>query len=401
VNRRQFFLGSTLALASTSMPLSLRQLAVASPIQKPGPATPPIDCSALKPINAHGSRVTGVYACSRPFRHAGPRIETELLGHKVIVHNYGHGGAGWSLSWGSSMQAVRLALAASAGRNTLGVIGCGPLGLTSALLAQQAGLSVCIYAKELPPDVPSMGATGLWSPTSRFCAAQYGPAWTTRWEEMANFSFSHYQKTLGLPGRPVEWINGYKLSDTPFSSEVKPTPIKDPGEPEYAEFTNAFLPSQVDMPPGSHPFPAPYARGWTSLMFNIAPYANLLMTDFLAAGGQIKIQEFTDSNELLTLPEETLINATGYGAKVLFNDHSIIPVRGQTIHLMPQPDVDYGLRAKDFFIMPRRDGLLMQNMDERGSFNNSNDRPDHMDAQATVAQVAAFVAGMQCQPLQV
>ena len=38
----------------------------------------------------------------RPYRTIGPRIEKEELGSKTLVHNYGHGGSGWSLSWGSA-----------------------------------------------------------------------------------------------------------------------------------------------------------------------------------------------------------------------------------------------------------------------------------------------------------
>ncbi len=37
----------------------------------------------------------------RPFRPSGPRLDVEQVGNKTIVHNYGHGGSGWSLSWGT------------------------------------------------------------------------------------------------------------------------------------------------------------------------------------------------------------------------------------------------------------------------------------------------------------
>ena len=43
----------------------------------------------------------------RPFRPSGFVVRSEKLGEKVIVHNYGHGGSGLSLSWGSSALAVR------------------------------------------------------------------------------------------------------------------------------------------------------------------------------------------------------------------------------------------------------------------------------------------------------
>src|SRR5690242_12684402 len=37
----------------------------------------------------------------RPHRPHGFVLRAEKLGDKLLVHNYGHGGAGWSLSWGT------------------------------------------------------------------------------------------------------------------------------------------------------------------------------------------------------------------------------------------------------------------------------------------------------------
>ena len=42
-----------------------------------------------------------------PFRAQGPRIEAEQIGDTLVVHNYGHGGSGWSLSWGSANLAMQ------------------------------------------------------------------------------------------------------------------------------------------------------------------------------------------------------------------------------------------------------------------------------------------------------
>ena len=44
----------------------------------------------------------------RPVRDLGPRIEKEDLGDKTIIHNYGHGGSGVILSWGTAQEAVNL-----------------------------------------------------------------------------------------------------------------------------------------------------------------------------------------------------------------------------------------------------------------------------------------------------
>ena len=59
----------------------------------------------------------------QPFRAAGPRIGVEQVGRRRVVHNYGHGGGGWSLSWGSAREAVALALAD--GVEDVAVIGAG------------------------------------------------------------------------------------------------------------------------------------------------------------------------------------------------------------------------------------------------------------------------------------
>uniref|UniRef100_UPI0013DD690F FAD-dependent oxidoreductase n=1 Tax=Serratia marcescens TaxID=615 RepID=UPI0013DD690F len=89
-----------------------------------------------------------------------------------------------SLSWGSAALAVRLAQAARETR--IAVIGCGAIGLTTALVAQRAGLRVRIYAKERPPEARSFNATGVWSPDSRICTAEHStPEFERRWEDMA------------------------------------------------------------------------------------------------------------------------------------------------------------------------------------------------------------------------
>ncbi|SFI26573.1 Glycine/D-amino acid oxidase [Paraburkholderia megapolitana] len=350
------------------------------------------DDVVLAPIRAQVDRITGIYVCTRPFRAAGPRIEMERVGHTAIVHNYGHGGSGWSLSWGSSARALHIAQ--TTGVRNLGVIGCGALGLTSALLAQRAGLTVRIYAKALPPDVYSMRASGLWTPDSRICDAQHADSFGATWEEMTRASFGMYQSLLGLPGRPIEWIDGYSLSDTPFSQPGE-TVSDEPAYGELYDRVRDLTPRSVTLAPGSYPFPQPHVRRYTTLMFNISTYARMLMADFLAAGGKIEVREFNEPHELLKLPERTLINATGYGAKALFADDSIVPVRGQTARLIPQPEVKYGLSTRHFSVVPRSDGVLVQVLGDTGNYNNSDVTPDRAASETAVRQVAELFEQMQ------
>ncbi|WP_445284581.1 FAD-dependent oxidoreductase [Streptomyces sp. DSM 118148] len=57
-------------------------------------------------------RITRAVGGLRPIREGGVRLEAEEIHGKTVVHNYGHGGAGVTLSWGAAHEAVGLAIAA-------------------------------------------------------------------------------------------------------------------------------------------------------------------------------------------------------------------------------------------------------------------------------------------------
>ena len=77
----------------------------------------------ILPVHARMDRLFDITVCLRPFRAQGPRIEAEQVGDTLVVHNYGHGGSGWSLSWGSGTLAVRKAMANNP--KEIAVVGCG------------------------------------------------------------------------------------------------------------------------------------------------------------------------------------------------------------------------------------------------------------------------------------
>src|SRR5438309_4303825 len=113
MNRREFLhgSGSMAGLGMLGLAGCARRLPLAS-----APALPVYDVvPPLIPIRAHEDRIFRITVCLRPFRAEGPRLDVERVGDKFVVHNYGHGGSGWSLSWGSSAIAVRKALEAGGG----------------------------------------------------------------------------------------------------------------------------------------------------------------------------------------------------------------------------------------------------------------------------------------------
>lgn len=344
----------------------------------------------LAPVRVHADRLFDITVCLRPFRAAGPRLDTEQIGDTLVVHNYGHGGSGWSLSWGSGTIAVQKAMANSP--REVAVIGCGALGLTAATLAQRAGAQVTIYAREQLSETRSSRATGSWTPDSRIAlTSAAGPGFAALWEQMARTSFKTYRRYLGLPGNPVEWTDRYSLSDvSPEAARAQRRKLDPLGFAEYRDSINDLTPRAQMMPAGSTPFPTAYVQRSESLMFNIADYGHTLMNDFMIAGGKFQRMEFHSPSDLTRLREKVVINCPGYGGRALWKDESITPVRGQIAWLIPQPEVNYGLNYKYVSVLSRRDGIVVQ-ANEGGDmkgYKDENETPDRTEADRAVGVIA-------------
>jgi D-amino-acid oxidase len=403
MNRRAF-LQSSSAFALQSLGLvgcsvSKRQTAgAAANATAPNlaPALPFYDSPGpIIPIRADLDRIFRITVCLRPFRAAGPRQEVERVGDKVVVHNYGHGGSGWSLSWGSADVVVRRAMQASPGLQECAVLGCGALGLTAALTAQRLGLRVTIYAKERPPYVRSARATGAWTPDSRVAlASAVAPDFAAAWEKMARTSFAMYQSYLGSAGTPIEWTDRYLLHDEPSRTSHSDSDRHD--FVDYEDRLSDITPGTQEMPPGSTPFPTSSVRRTTTLTFNVASYSRQLVEEFEIAGGRIETREFHTPADLAALAQSTFINCTGYGARSLWSDESIVPVRGQIAWLIPQEGVTYGISYHGLNVLARRDGIVIQPLpkgDETG-WNDANEEPDRAEAEAGVRALQDLYARM-------
>ena len=346
----------------------------------------------LAPVRAEPERLFDLTVCLRPFRAAGPRLDAEQVGDALVVHNYGHGGSGWSLSWGSAEIAVGKAMASSP--KAIAVVGCGALGLTSAITAQRAGAEVTIYARDLLPQTRSARATGQFTPDSRIALADAaGPDFPALWEQMARTSFKTYRNYLGLPGDPVEWLDNYDVSDlAPGAPAAVPS-----GGLEFARYRSRIR----DLMPGGRllsreesPFDAPTVSRGASLTFNIADYGHTLVSDFLLAGGRIRQREFHAPAELGTLPEKVVINCPGYGARALWKDDSVIPVRGQIGWLIPQPEAHYGVSYNGVYIVSRRDGIVVQGV-SGGDMRGYGDDREVVDRDESLKSVAVVAELMQ------
>src|SRR3954451_25021693 len=127
----------------------------------------PLATAARLPrVHVAPGRVIRTVVGLRPFRPSGFVVRAEKLGDKVVVHNYGHGGCGITLSWGTAALAVDEVL--RTGQKRAAVLGCGAVGLATARLLQQHGIVATIYTREQPPATTSDVAGGRFYPFDVF-----------------------------------------------------------------------------------------------------------------------------------------------------------------------------------------------------------------------------------------
>lgn len=328
--------------------------------------------------------------CTRPFRPAGPRLEAERIGTKTLVHNYGHGGSGWSLAWGYA-EAVRDTLPGLRPK-AITVLGAGAIGLTTAIAIAETGAKVTIIARDMPMDTRSARATGVWSPSSRIgLSGKVDLGFAARWQALTRRSYARHLTYVGRAGHPVEFTPRF------YVRTAKPTPALTPRPEGARDFLELDRTLRGLTPPWSEregtPFPAPRGvRSGLVMTFNIAEYTHQLVKDFQALGGSFEQREIASRDELMALPAEAIVNCSGYGAKALIGDQTMIPVRGQIARMAPQLDRLYGVYHSGVSVISRRDGLLIQETGGNdfyglGIEDERPDRNEFLEAQAKVAPI--------------
>ena len=366
--RRAFLAASPLGLAACAQ----RRIAA--------PATPAF--SRLARVRVSSGRVIRNTVGLRPFRPSGFVVRAEKLDAKTVIHNYGHGGAGITLSWGTAQLAVDLAPRSDV-RECV-VIGCGVVGLATARILQERGFSPTIYAREMPPLTTSNMAGGLWEPVSVFDHPRVTPEFRRQFGEASRIAFRRYQSFAG-DAYGVRWLPLYSLSRE--RAFVPPPPESPNSEVE------ALYPDAGELTAAQHPFDVPHVYRRNTMLIEPAIYLSALIRDFYAAGGKIVIHEFAAARDLMGLREDLIFNCTGLGARTLFGDQELIPIRGQLVVLLPQPEVDYCTLGPDnIYMFPRRDGIVLGGTFERDVWNT---QPDSSTTDRIVRENAALFDAMR------
>lgn len=303
------------------------------------------------------SAVLRAVAGVRPCREGGLRIETETLtagGRTMtVVHNYGHGGCGYTIGPGCAIEAADLVESAAgqppshADPLDFGVLGSGIIGLLTALELGSRGHRVTLYTRGEGYETTASGiAGGLWLPTG----VEFGEG-----EDKSRF--------IRLLRASRDWY----LRGDREALGIEELPVYEPeGTPHEARFfDNGTLnePRPIESMPFAPdgPSPAPCTR--PGRVF----HTDFIHTPVFVASIRRRLDdltvaqintEFRSTDELTKLPHAALINCTALGSASLFGDRAMYPARGVLVHVKPQ---SLGAIVHDGYkyLFPRRDALVL------------------------------------------
>lgn len=290
----------------------------------------PVQC---KKPNLSDDQIIGYSMGIRPCRTSGVRLEVEHVNNKVIIHNYGHGGSGITLSWGCAQRVVELleqelTKTRSVTDQPTAIVGAGIIGLTVAHELLDKGYKVNVYAKNFPPHITASVGAGVIRPFG--LGDGQDQALLKKLHDISFVRFQNYAHEKNPEFGGVKYVADFKIR--PGIKAVKDK----------------------------------------SLVVQTTQYLDDLFAKAKQKGAQFIYKVFATKEEIAQLPESIIINCTGYGARNLFADQDLLPIRGHTVLLAPQEGINYiagDLHKKDGIftsLTPHDDKIVIAGSYEEG-----------------------------------
>jgi len=337
----------------------------------------------------------------RPHRRGGVRIQVDGVAMrsrsgspKYLIHNYGHGGAGITLAWGSADRVreivvglIRDDLRREPRRVRIAVVGAGAIGLATAaeLKRWRRDMPVRVLARSVrsgrQSGEPNHAATTSWVAGGQFEPSGIWREYQTaaRLDELHDLVRRSAARIRGLKrlGTQRQYgivdRNNYTLQDY----AVRNRPLMEAGFDVGCPRDVVAAPRVGTMP--FRPLCEVIGREYVTWLINPTLLMPKLAADFRAAGGTFERREVMTEDELRNIDADIIINCTGLGAKNLLGDNAVVPIRGQLVILQNTRNLRYmfsgGCGNDVAYLFARQSDVIVG-----GTYEVDVDEPVHDEA---------------------
>jgi len=193
-------------------------------------------------------------------------------------------------------------------RPLVGIIGAGVSGLSCGTWLARLGYDVRIWSKDLPEDLVSRKAGAVWFPFQANPRAQIERLSMETYNDLNVLADKHPDSGVTMVSATLLYRDLLSQTDFDFIRDLQPKPIP------AAQLPDGFVKGwKVDLP-----------------FIDTTVYMPFLTKAFLNAGGHILAQHLQSIDDVAH-SVDLLINCSGLGARELFDDREVYPIRGQTI----------------------------------------------------------------------
>ena len=311
----------------------------------------------ITPPRLDGARLGERFLCYRPMRRGSPNLSVTREGSTLVVHNYGHGGSGWTLAPGSAQYVIDLAEKSPQGSGMakgtpITVVGAGVIGLFTAYeLLQRGYTNITVMAAEFD-NLTSHIAAGLLAPVSM----DNDPALQKVIDKIGADAYRFFEAVA--KGTQRDFKRGALITPSYFEnreeSGLEPYvgQVMQPAKNVVLDFGNGTRRPMVVYDDGIFLDTAVLMEELTAYLKPKVRFVKREVTDLTAVGTSV------------------VYNCTGLGAGKIARDKAMVSVQGHLVMLKDQVPADLqsmilvyfndaktasGQKVKrSFYIMPKR-----------------------------------------------
>lgn len=377
LSRRHFISGST-ALSASAALSAVGRAGTFGDIVDLRPSQPPLQApsphyTAPRPMTVRALQApdfsllhpeTPFLAGVRPYREGGMRLELRPpveVGNarKIVIHNYGHGGAGMSLAFGVAERVRDLVVRASTQHldgeppPAIAVLGAGVMGLTTtlALRSRFPEAKLTIYALECDGRrTTSYLAGGKFAHIGEIVDPE-----STALRSEVQGHLDRAETRLGELQRNGGGVR-YGIATRPSYSLAGGGSVR-------VRIGQATL----------------TANQYSTWLIDPTRLLPVLRRELESKSVHFVARTFDSERDVYALDEPVIVNCTGMGAREVFGDQQLVGRRGHLVRLQNPGKLDYMLNswcgdAPIRYLFARHDDIVIG-----GSLQNPNGR-DGFDA---------------------